>query len=385
VGTFSASYVASAQASGSASVTVRVLGQANGYQTLTPPTTVTTTTTPATKDGGSCSGTSAAGALELATKGEWEGTWSPKYSDYEVTSIDGRSFPFEEGSLANYYWSFWLNNQYEEVGVCEAQLEPGDQALFVPSCFGASCPDAATQLLGIEGPATAEVGTPVTLTVRAYPAAGGAPSPAKAMIVSSGSGGPTALANAEGQATLTFSAAGSYTLRAAGHSGEEPAAIPGEASVCVHQGNDGTCGTSSGASRTSAPATTPSQSYAGPYALVAQIGAIRDGAVYTAKDAPRELTGSVSSRASVTSISLRLRRTYHGRCWAYSGTGARLDHVRCREGSYFKVASGGDSFSYLLPSRLPPGRYVLDIRATDSAGNHTALARGSSRVVFYVR
>ena len=54
-------------------------------------------------------------------------------------------------------------------------------------------------------------------------------------------------------------------------------------------------------------------------------------------------------------------------------------------GSFFQIASGGDSFSYLLPSRLPPGRYVLDIKATDSAGNRTPLDRGSSRIVFYVK
>ena len=53
-------------------------------------------------------------------------------------------------------------------------------------------------------------------------------------------------------------------------------------------------------------------------------------------------------------------------------------------GSFFKVAST-PSFSYLLPGALERGRYVLDIEATDVAGNRTSLARGSSRVVFYVR
>jgi hypothetical protein len=38
----------------------------------------------------------------------------------------------------------------------------------------------------------------------------------------------------------------------------------------------------------------------------------------------------------------------------------------------------------LLPFKLPAGRYVLDIEATDLAGSQTKLARGSSRVVFYV-
>jgi hypothetical protein len=49
------------------------------------------------------------------------------------------------------------------------------------------------------------------------------------------------------------------------------------------------------------------------------------------------------------------------------------------------VASGATSFSYLLPAQLPLGRYVFDIQAVDAAGNHVALARGSSRIVFYVQ
>jgi len=60
-------FASAALASGPASVTVRVEG---ANETLVPPTQVTTTTTPVIKDGNpahSCPGTSAAGALELAT------------------------------------------------------------------------------------------------------------------------------------------------------------------------------------------------------------------------------------------------------------------------------------------------------------------------------
>jgi hypothetical protein len=53
-------------------------------------------------------------------------------------------------------------------------------------------------------------------------------------------------------------------------------------------------------------------------------------------------------------------------------------------GVYFSVGSQA-SFSYLLPETLAPGRYVLDIEATDTAGEHTTLARGTSRIVFYVK
>jgi hypothetical protein len=368
-----------------ATVTVRVLvpAGAEGYEALTPITQVTTTAAPVTKFGGSCSGTSAGGALELATQGGWEGVWSSKYSDYELISIDGKSFPFEEGSPANYYWSFWRNNVYSEVGICEAELEAGDQILFFPSCFGASCPPPPS-LLSIEAPPAAEVGKPVTISVSRYDGEG---KRAPAAGVTLQGAGSTVETDAEGHATLTFPVDETFTLRATGAPGEVPKAVPGEALVCAHTGNDGTCGTPEPPSSViPVPVTTVSAPpYSGPYALVAAATGVRDSQVYPRGQGPRLLTGTIGAHASVTSISLRLRRTYRGRCWAYNGSRARLQRVRCRQGNFFQIASGGDSFSYLLPARLPAGRYVLDIEATDTAGNRTPLDRGSSRIVFYVK
>ena len=370
-------------------VTVRVLGPAPGYAALTPLTQVTTTTAELTKDGGSCSANSAASALELATKGNWEGKWYSEFSDYEVVSIDGLSYPF---ATEMPYWSFWLNNKYEEEGVCHAQLEFGEQALFFPACTtehqkGECEPD----VLGIEAPPTAEVGEPVTVTVNRYNAKA-EPSPAAGVNVTGW--GSSATTNFEGKATLTFPGDETYTLRATGATGEDPVSVPGEALVCAHTGDDGECGTtrppdsplptvSSGSS--TGGSVIESAPYTGPYAVVADVSGIREGHVYSRGKAPRVLAGTVSAHAPVTSISLRLRRAYRGHCWAYNGSRERFVHVRCGRGSFFGVASGGDSFSYLLPSRLPRGRYVLDIAATDSAGNKAPLDRGSSRIVFYVK
>jgi len=375
-----------AVAAAPATVTVRVLvpTASGGYESPTSVTEVTTTTTEVTKNGGSCPGTSAGVALELATKGDWEGPWSSKYEDYELISIDGKSFPFEESSPANYYWSFWLNNIYAEKGVCEAELENGDQVLFFPSCYGTGCP-AAPEILALEAPPTAEVGKPLTVTVNRFNARG-EHSPAAGVAVE---GGDSAVeTNLEGHAVVAFPGDDTYTLRAVGREEEEPKAVPGEALVCAHEGDDGTCGTPApaGPSLPTAGSGTPvfAQPYTGPYEIVASLTGIPDGHVYPRGDAPRVLTGTVGSHASVTSMSLRLRRTYRGRCWAYNGFAARLERERCRRGGFFRIASGGDSFSYLLPSRLPPGRYVLDIEATDSAGDRAPLDRGSSRIVFYV-
>ncbi len=378
----------SALAGTPATVTVRVLGPAPAYEALSAPTQVTTTSALVTKEGGECSGTSAGGALELATNGNWQGTWSASYKDYEVIAIDGRSFPFEEGSPADFYWSFWHNYVYSEVGVCEAELAPGDQVLFVPSCYGPSCPPEPTRLLAIEAPATVEPGHAVSVAVRSYPATGGASSPAAAVAVTGAGAGVQT--DGTGHATVTFPADGTYVLRAAGAGGEDPQAIPGEASVCVHTGNDGACGTqvlsgsnvgsNAGSSTGSATTATP---YKGPFALVPKLTSVLDGHLYGPAHAPRLLTGAVSAHATVTSVSLKLRREYRHRCYAYDGVLTRFVRTRCGEGAFFRV-SGDSQFSYLLPSALPPGRYVLDIEATDAAGNRTTLARGTSRIVFYV-
>ncbi len=366
-----------------ATVTVRVLGPAPGYAALTPLTQVTTTIAQVTQGGGSCSGTSAAGALELATKGEWEGVWSSEYGDYEVVSIDKLSYPFAAGAP---YWNFWLNNRYEEVGVCHAELEAGDQVLFFPECYSAEeCPSTSS-VLGIEAPATAEAGKPFTVTVDSYNAKGERSPLAGAAV---GDGETSAETNAGGQAQLTFSRGGTYTLRATDEAAGAAPPVPGEALVCAHEGEDGTCGTTASSRSSGIPLTLPitnvSQGPAtGPYALVAAATGVTEGHRYTRRGAPRVLSGKVIAHAAVTSISLRLRRAYRGRCWAYSGASERFVRARCGAGRFFQIASGGDSFSYLLPSRLPPGRYVLDLQATDASGNRTALARGSSRIVFYV-
>ena len=208
-------------------------------------------------------------------------------------------------------------------------------------------------------------------------------------------GGAGATTDSSGHATLTFSQPGQVTVLVTA-----PESIRTETTICVHNGNDGTCGThaassstgsetsASGSGTTSGTGTGGVASlvsrYTGPYALVADATSLIDGHVYRSGHAPRVLSGTIPAHSPVSSVSLELRRGYKGRCYAYDGTTERFMSARCGEGSFFKVSSDG-VFSYLLPSALAPGRYVLDIEATDVAGNRTTLARGKSRTVFYVR
>jgi hypothetical protein len=360
-------FASAALAAGPATVTVRVEGLTG---TLLPPTQVTTTTEPVVKDGipgDSCPGTSALGALQLASGGNWSGPWEASFKQYEIFSIEGENHPFGGGS----FWDLWVNHMSSEVGACEAEPEAGQEVLLFP------CPETATTCpspLAMEALASAEVGE-VAVTVKKYGAKGEA-SPVAGATVTGAAGG--AVTDSSGQVTLSFPSPGEYTLHATA-----PESVRAETTICVHSGSDGTCGTKGPPSVTSSSAP-PSPPYTGPYAVVAKAIGVIDNHVYSRKDAPKVLAGTALAHTTVASVSLELRRSYKGRCYDFDGLSTRFVKAYCGQGSFFKVSTT-PSFSYLLPSALAPGRYVLDIEATDAAGNHTTLARGSSRVVFYVR
>lgn len=368
----------SALAGTPASVTVRV----EGYPaTVLPPTQVTTTTAPVEKEGHSCSGTSAAGALQLATSGNWAGTWYEGEfgAGFFVNSIESENY-LHSPAL---FWELWIDNKPATEGICDIQLTSGDTVLFFPECFG-ECP-APPNPLGIEAPAVAEVGEPVTATVSSYANASGARSAASGATVAYE--GTQASTDTNGHATLRFSHAGNVTVQVTA-----PQSVRTETTVCVHAGNDGNCGTTSPTGSTTTTPTGPTAAggvlpfvaYKGPYALVADVTGPIDGRHYTRRSAPRVLAGHILTHNGVSEVSAELRRQYRGRCYSYDGARERFHAARCHTGGFFKVSNGG-TFSYLLPAALAPGRYVLDIKARDSAGNTTTLARGTSRIVFVVR
>jgi hypothetical protein len=364
-------------------VTVRVEGLT---ETRLLPTQVTLTGAPVVKDGNpehSCPGSSAVAALQLATAGNWSGPWNSKYNQYELFTIEGETHVFEPEAKANYFWSFWLNEKEAEVGACEAEVKPGDRVLFVLGCYGEACPEPAPTPLGIEAPSTANVGEPVSVTVKRFSRTGVATEVAGATITGAGAAVTT---DSHGHATLAFTRSGASTLQVSA-----PESIRTEAVLCVHNGNDGTCGTPAPAGTTITQnggsgvlgVTAAGPPYKGPYAIVARATGVRDGHVYSRRNAPRVLSGIVSAHTGISSVSIELRRRHGGRCSAYDGKRERFLPARCGHGSFFKVSSTS-SFSYLLPLALARGEYVLDIEATDVVGNHTKLARGTSRVRFYV-
>jgi uncharacterized protein DUF4430 len=221
---------AGAAAAPSTAITVRVEGP---KRTLVPATSVVLDSGTIVKDGvatDSCSGLSAAGALELATRGDWSGTWSASFSAYFLTAIDGLAFP----STGAEYWAFWVNDAPASLGICAYDPKPGDSLLFFPDCFGKSCPKNAG-VLGVKAPAIAVVGRPYSASVTAYSDAKGTPSKAVGATVSGG--GAQAKTAANGTATLSFTQAGRFTLKVGA-----PHAIRTETRVCVETAAARTCG-----------------------------------------------------------------------------------------------------------------------------------------------
>jgi hypothetical protein len=362
-------------------VKVRVEGESS---TLLPLTTVTLEK-PEPVSG--CPANSANAAIDLAVNGNWDhGEEEGSSGDFTQTIL-GETHAFTHESDT---WAVWIDDKWAG-GICEDLLSEGQELLLVADHEPAPYAPTVLPLVLSGVPSSVVTGVPFNVTVSrihtrpgTFPEIGeGTPEPEAAVTVSGA--GVSALTNANGLATLTLSAPGSYALAA-----HEPGAAPSvPVAVCVRRSGESACGVSgsTGASNGSSPAGNASPvvpSYKGPYAIVPYLNSLTDGHVYKHGHAPRVLSGSVFAHTTVSSVSLTLRRSYRHRCYSFDGVTTRFVHARCGTGHPFEVSSNG-TFSYLLPSALAPGRYVLDIEASDAAGNRTALARGTSRIVFYVR
>jgi hypothetical protein len=147
-----------------------------------------------------------------------------------------------------------------------------------------------------------------------------------------------------------------------------PAGTP--AAPCVTNGRDGFCGTTDRV------------------AANGFLSGIAEGRRFAKGKGPRQLAGRIEPDASgIGDIRVRLTRNDRGRCATYDGKREAFKAIkRCgaTHGTWFSVGDR-QAWTYLLPSRLGRGRYVLDLQVVDKAGNKTArLARGATRVVFTV-
>jgi hypothetical protein len=336
-------------------VTIRVEGQ---NATLLPSTTVTLPDTPLTlADGSSCAANTPAGALDVATAGNWD-----RHSF--ASTILGESHTF----TANDSWAEWVNNRYGG-GICNDHLVTGDRVLMLVDTSDASFNPTVFPIDLANVPASVSAGTPFSVTVTQYFTAGmsgtGTPQPAAGVTVTAG--GASATTGADGRAVLTVPTSGATNIRA-------------------------TRGTARSAAQP-LDVVPAGQAVAGVKATVdrvqprARLLSPRTGHTYRfARFSPRLIHVAVAERGSgLRTVKLRLTRRLGNRCFSFSGKRERFIGAKCGSGFFFTVSSKPD-FTFLLPERLRRGHYVLDVAAIDNAFNRDTVGdRGRNRSVFDVR
>jgi hypothetical protein len=395
---------ATASPAPAAKVSVEIEGQAK----VLAPTTVQTATS-VNKDGtNTCDGDTAIGALDAATTGNWSGAYS--YNNYSVETLLGESHAFGSGG----YWTFYVNGSFQNDGACAIHVHDGDQVLFYagddPFVAGQGGYDEPVIL---NAPAKVTVGVPFTVTVKdavttfdANYAGTTHFQPASGATVTAGAA--TATTGPDGAATLTVADRGPLALVAT-----QGNRAPARTAACATDGADGYCGTTKPDGTTvpggALPATTTAATTAGDAAGVSTpcatnghdgrcgtpdrfaaygfVSSVATGTRYATGKGPRELKGHTDADPSgIAAVRLRLTRNDHGTCAGYDGRREAFRAIRCgaTHGSWFSVGDQSP-WTYLLPSRLPRGRYVLDTLVVDKAGNKDdQLARGRNRVVFTV-
>jgi hypothetical protein len=148
---------------------------------------------------GTCPANTAAGAFNVATGGNWSGTYSSGLG-IEVTKILGESALFNKGR----YWEFFVDNHAASLGICDQKVKASDQLLFasVPAKGAAEFP------IVISAPAKATAGTSFTVKASYFPTKSKTAKPL-AGVSFTGVKGTT---NAKGVATVTATKAGKLSL-----------------------------------------------------------------------------------------------------------------------------------------------------------------------------
>jgi len=319
----------------------------------------------------SCAGDSAGGAIDKAVDGNWDRMAF-------VSTILGETHTYANRD----YWSFWINDTYSQLGICDYVVKPADRVLV----FGQRDTPTFTATvfpLGLsDTPSTVVAGAAFTVAVKEFRTDGATTTPTAVAGATVSGGGASAQTDAAGRATLVLSNPGSVVLRAtrSGNVASDaatvnvvvpaapsaPAAIP---PPCSTSGRDGLCGTRD--------LTAPAISIRGGL----------DGGHFGHGKGPRRIKAVVDADpAGLLATKLRLTRTDRGRCSYFSGKFERFKPARCgaAHGFWFRVGDQPE-VDYLLPGALPRGRYVLDANVVDKAYNRDdARRRGGNRVVFHV-
>jgi hypothetical protein len=305
-------------------------------------------------DGSSSKPPQAPGATALSGLDDagvsWTGTWSddPTFGgDFFVGSIGG-----ESPAASNLFWGLFINGAASSAGGCQTLVHAGDEVLWAIT-------DGSQPTLRLTGPTKAATGEAAPVRVEQV-AWNGTLTPASGAQV----GGQTT--DAAGNATVTFNSAGNQPLKAT----QTGAIRSNSIAVCVYAPGSGACDT--------VPAGTQGQ-HAGkdsiaPTAVISSPG---NGKRYAR--GPRVLKGRASDNVGLYQVYFRLRRYAAGGCSWYSSKSERFTRPGHCASARFQKLGTDSAWSYLLPARLPKGRYVLEQKAIDTSYNATR-ARSTFRV-----
>jgi hypothetical protein len=300
--------------------------------------------------------------------GDLGGTWGGQ--GFELKRVKSETQTSASGADPARYWSFWVNYTHMTVGLCDPgfELQEGDDVIILVDCYSAidAC-DPAQPLRLRNVPPTVAPGQTVTVRVdeygvedpAAYPTVTKSQPSAGATITY---GGATATTAADGTARLTFTEPGPVSLRV-----EKADRVRTAELTCVTSGNDGSCGT-----QLPPTAVLGTEKPDDKTAPVASFSRLKNGRVYSRRNAPRRLSGTVTpDESGIKSVRLGIHRRVGERCWTFDGASERFERHRCGGRSSFRIGDRAD-WSYLLPKRLPKGRYTIRAVAVDNAGNDSA-------------
>jgi hypothetical protein len=285
-------------------------------------------------------------ALDDASKAAgftWDGSYSSSFDDFLVERI--ASDGMVNGPFTGSFWNLIVNRAGAMAGGCQIRVANGDQVVF-------EWQDGTKPNLQLTAPASAQVGQPVDVTVQQYGSDG-------VLAAAAGAGVAGATSGTDGHARVTFGTAGVQHVKATRSDAIRSNAVD----VCVYAPGSGQCG-----SAVKGPPPNPSLGPDKVKPTVAFRG-LRDGAKY--KRGPRQLLGSANDDRGLFQVYFRLKRHSHEGCSWFSSKSARFTSPKAHCSARYQRVGNKSLWSFLLPARLPVGKYELVEKAIDNSYNAT--------------
>lgn len=348
-----------------------------------------------TRGGETCPANSFVAALDAAVGGDWTGNSTADGATFDSPTSPGIVKSERHLFGSGGYWAVYVNGKFDNGTPCTAVAQPGDEVLWFasddPFADGQSGYGEPLYMTG--APAIVKPGQAFTVDVREATTSFNPNPPYEGVTTHDPATGATVAGvtvGSDGKATVTLTTRGAQQIVVT-----KGTRVPDRASVCVTDGNDGFCGTelAKQAEQQQAAAACVTRGDDGLCGTTDKrpsygfITSLSEQQRFAKGKGPRELKGRVDADPSgVKSVRLRITRRRGSRCTTFDASKQAFVKASCgaAKGKWFSVGDKAD-WTYLLPAALTRGRYVLDVEATDGAGNaDSTLARGRNRVVFHV-